>query len=305
MRYFFLEFYTGDGIFGATYVNRFAMVLKACEFVPLYKMLARCGVATPHLRFRKLNYVSVRHNAGHVGSVAWVSKCSPGGSSAISDLGLPSSHTVSSDPDLLKSAIAHTDAEGKIEYFLLLILGYMVADGTLVWRYHRSMKTITIRYGGIQLFSTDLGFLQWAYKELLSAGMDDIGVYVAKRQESSERPHTKASKARNVYGTYIRNTTRNNNTLKRGLDLMSDNDIPLDGKLEFLSDFLQNSGSLPTTVLQPKELSFHDYVGENINDPVGCVIAQHLTDGRGIPKHEIRKHIRLQCGIIFRPRRES
>ncbi|ORZ00751.1 hypothetical protein BCR43DRAFT_152100 [Syncephalastrum racemosum] len=159
MRYFFLGYYAGDGCFGRHFLRRFRIILKACEFVPLYKMLARCGVASPDFRFMKQNYISVKYSAGYAGSVRWSPRSSRESSSSISDLGLPSSGAVCSDAGLLKSLIPDTDPEEKSQLFLLLILGYTVADGTVIWKYRRTAQGIIIRYGGIQLYSTDLGFL--------------------------------------------------------------------------------------------------------------------------------------------------
>lgn len=48
MRYFFIGFYVGDGIY-STKRPGFAIRIKACQFMDLYNLLLRCGVPSPRL----------------------------------------------------------------------------------------------------------------------------------------------------------------------------------------------------------------------------------------------------------------
>lgn len=50
MRYFFVGFYAGSGCHSTTGPG-FKVGLKACEFMSLYNLLRRCGVAKPNLKY--------------------------------------------------------------------------------------------------------------------------------------------------------------------------------------------------------------------------------------------------------------
>lgn len=127
-------------------------------------------------------------------------------------------------------------------------------------------------YKDVSFSSSDLGFLNWIYKELTSLGCDDLQLRKRGRVTTSKQ---QAESQSMVYTLVIRNTPANRDVLSSGLAYLEEMQIPLDGKLQMLRDFLKApENTLPGTAAAPRDVSFHAYISRVREDPVACVVAQ-------------------------------
>ncbi|ORY93212.1 hypothetical protein BCR43DRAFT_517472 [Syncephalastrum racemosum] len=269
MRYFFIGFYTGSGCHSST-APGFRIVLKACEFISLYNLLYRCGVPKPNLKFYKNGRISSKYNAGHIGYVLWSYKSRTENSSAIVDLGLPSSQSHRSDLVLLQNFLPKNCPE-RIEHFLIFLFGYIMANGLVDWTHGSNQQQPELWYSGVQLGATDTGLLCWFSTNLISIGFQSLR-RAARDTNKGKEQHTPNSAARHIL--YIPSTDENNSILARGINLLEQHNIPLNGKLQMLRKYLQSDGRISENFFCPRRLSFHQYIHNVKNDRTACVIAQ-------------------------------
>ncbi|ORY93567.1 hypothetical protein BCR43DRAFT_381852 [Syncephalastrum racemosum] len=268
MRYFFAGFYTGDGCHDATSPG-FIIRRKACEFVSLYNLLHRCGVRRPNFKFYKNERSIHKCNAGYTGFVAWGYRSQDENSSILVDQGLPSTQMNSTDSELLKSFLpSDISKQDKQQFFMLFLLGYIMANGHIQWRYGGNTKNPRIRYTGVALCPSDAGFMNWLSENLAFVGFDSFRMDIRNQTKSSRATDAKR------YFLYIHKTAKNNHTLLRGIQLLEKHTIPLEGKLQILKHFLECDGRLPTTFISAREISFHKYIESVKDDRSACVIAQ-------------------------------
>lgn len=222
-------------------------------------------------RFYRSGAISSRYNAGHIGYVLWGYKSRSENSSAIVDLGLPSSQIHKSDLMLLQSFLPK-DTPARIEYFLLFLLGYIMANGLVNWTYGGSQEHPELCYTGVQLCSTDSGILCWFSTNLISVGFHSLRRAARDTSNGDKEKYSPESPARHIL--YIPSTDKNNSILAQGINLLEQHNIPLNGKLQTLRKYLRNDGRMPETFFCPRKLSFHEYINKVKDDRTACVIAQ-------------------------------
>lgn len=230
------------------------------------------------LSFYKSRGISKKYNAGHFGTVSWGYSNQHENCLSLVDHGLPSSKTKYSDPELLKSFLPNQNWKQRGDFFLLFMLGYLMADGSVETEHAGNLQQPVIRYQYARLYAVDANFLKWMCSELISLGCDSIhlGTDLCKAKTNREENRNSATiyYERTLNYLTINKSVANFFVLRRSIELMEKHSIPLNGKIQLLKEICQSNGRLPPTLYPPRNLSFHQYIRHVIPDRAACVIAQ-------------------------------
>ncbi|KAL0135655.1 C2H2-type zinc finger transcription factor [Mucor lusitanicus] len=278
--YYFLGLYTGDGIHNAA-GTLIGFGFKSTFFSYLDVLLRTCGVIAPRFYFSNyVDEVSQTYQGGNLGGVKWGYN-DMFSARALFRYGLPSSNILDSIPNLVETLLPGT--ENRRILFFCFLLGYLCADGTVSWIWAGTPANCQARYQGIRLFARDQFIIQWFQREAEAYGCRSaIGL--------------KRNAWRNVWVLYYATNDINNQSLLDGLTAMQEQNVPLDGKLLLLLNFLENNGFVQDRALPPKRVDFHTYLGASYDidrgvDRTACVIGQDFFDLNRFELNDILRFI--------------
>lgn len=171
--------------------------------------------------------------------------------------GFPSSKVKDTKMDLL-TVFEDDEVEDTWKY-LLWLLGYFDGDGYVKWKYVPAVWPIAVQLTEIDLIARDKKVLSWIKSKLESIGFTNITL---TWQDTDTADVLRISCC----------PTHNVELLQMGIDRLRSLGLTMSAKLEYLSAFLDNE-AIPSTHMPPR-VSFYDYVGKVIDDPIARTIAQ-------------------------------
>ncbi|CAO3581226.1 unnamed protein product [Absidia cylindrospora] len=265
----FHALFVGDGVHFTNSPETIGIGLRSTEFVFLIDLL--CNVVG--LTYVELTLIPVESihsfNSGLYGHVRWVAR-SPQFARFFDTTGFPSSNILDSNRRLMEEWLPFIE-ENRL-WFAVWILGFTIADGSVIHAWSGNPDQPTSKLYFIELKARDQGLVEWMRQGLIFYGCNVSPITTAERQGR-----------RNISYVRIYPTQNGMELLRLGLQQLIEEDITLPGKLRILAEYLARF-RLPECVLHPRfgqRQEFPAFVQRNTdpglqvaNNPLALVLAQ-------------------------------
>lgn len=179
-------------------------------------------------------------------------------SASIFSPALPVTTTSYSDHHRLQSFFPNVDQEPYSTWFHLFFLGLLSSNGYLIYQFGGAPGRVLVRFTSWQVRHRDNDFLLWVQKKA-----NVLGYRVSIRQPPR---YTRQ------YVLVVGSTAGNKAAFRHGMSLLRKYKIPIHGNLAIIERASYEVISIND--LPQRKLSFVEYVGKCIDDPVARVVAQ-------------------------------